>query len=167
VPETPGPKKAYELLLEADRFESERVGFSAEPSPYFIAWRVLMASGEGKAAFHALLARATPAGKMYALSAVYFVEPEAFEVEARRLAPSTDEVSTFAGCIGGRESVGTMVFSSAKYRIEVKKGRTLEDGYAVLRERGRLDEAACDMAGGCVPLSLLPSRSAPRDPIVR
>ena len=74
-PDTPLAKKAYELLLDADRFESERVGAAGMESPYFIAWRVLMGSPEGKAAFHALLARATHAGKVYALSAIYVVEP--------------------------------------------------------------------------------------------
>jgi len=168
VPKDELVRKAYEILLDADRFESAHIGVAGADSAYFIAFRVLIRSSEGKPAFHALLRRATPAGKVYALSGIYFADPDAFEAEARRLALSKDEVATMNGCTGGRETVGAMVFSDAKHRIEVAKGKTLDEvslaRQAHYYERDEHDP--CDIAGGCIPLSLVP-RDAPRGPIVR
>ena len=175
MPREPSTRHAYEDLLASDAFESIHVGPGASPSGSGLALTWLLESPEGKAALHAVLARGTPAAKLYALVGLYFVDPGAYEDAARDVAASTAEVRTldladrFApltkGCLGGRTSLREAVFAPSGVRVEVRRGMSLADAEAEAEARARADEAdaretasvVCDFAGGCMPLRMLPA----------
>ncbi|MEZ4262069.1 MAG: hypothetical protein R3B36_23520 [Polyangiaceae bacterium] len=165
MPREPSTRHAYEDLLASDAFESIHVGPGASPSGSGLALTWLLESPEGKAALHAVLARGTPAAKLYALVGLYFVDPGAYEDAARDVAASTAEVRTLDGCLGGRTSLREAVFAPSGVRVEVRRGMSLADAEAEAEARARADEAdaretasvVCDFAGGCMPLRMLPA----------
>ena len=104
------PRGPIALLLEAERFESARVGYAGVPSRRVDAWRQILKS-DGAASQFAELFRAarTPAARMYALTGLFAVNRAAFDsVVATRAWPS-DSVDVTIGCVGLAVSPDTLV----------------------------------------------------------
>src|SRR5262249_32622348 len=92
-------RAAFEALRTADEFQSTHIGEAGVLSPYVEAFRIVLAAPRADELFRAIYARATLAGKLYALAGFYFTDSAAFETETARLAGSHDKVKTFSGCI--------------------------------------------------------------------
>jgi hypothetical protein len=76
-------RDAFDLLHVAEAFEDTHVGYSGELSRYVAAFRVVLADPHAGAGFHALVADATPAGRLYGAAGLYYADPS--PIEARIL----------------------------------------------------------------------------------
>lgn len=153
--------EALEVLRAADAFEDAHIGYDGHLSRYVAAFRVVLAGPDAVAAFHSLVERATPAGRLYGAAGLYFADPPAYDAALARLAAGGGVVTRRQGCMGREESVATVVRDPKARRAEIPKGTTL-GGW--LRANPRSGE--CDLAGGCTPLWFLENDPpAPRDPV--
>jgi hypothetical protein len=154
---------AYAILRDAARFESPHVGDSGALSVYAAAFRALLHTHDAQRAFRSLFAEATLAGKLYALSGLYFVDSPSFEPAARALAKRGGVVRAMQGCIVLNQEVAEIVFAPEP-RIMVPQGKTVT--FAMEQEHGKM----FDIAGGYVPLRLADDEDrlpAPRAPLSR
>ncbi len=160
-PPPPSAAEAIELLRKAETFDDTHVGYSGELSPYVAAFRVVLADPNANAAFHGLVDRASPAGRLYGAAGLYFTDPASFESALARLAADGGNVTTQRGCDRSLEPVSAVIRSKEANRIEVAQGETLPAWFARHPAGGH-----CDLAGGCVPLSFVEDgRPAPRGPV--
>ena len=149
-----------DILRAADAFEDTRVGYGGELSRYVAAFRIVLADPGASAAFHSLVDRATPAGRLYGVAGLYFADPPAFDDALARLAAVGGEVPTQHGCFRMAEPVARVIRADGPQRIVVGQDATLASWLAAHPEGG-----PCDLAGGCVPLSFVEDgRPAPRPP---
>jgi hypothetical protein len=136
-------------------------------SHYVEAFRIVHSQPEAAAMFRALYEGSTVAGKLYALSGLYFANPALFaeEVEHLRKLRGRESVCTMRGCFRTEERVAGVLRSKSKYRIRIARGQTLKEWFvAAVRLRNRSGEG--DIAGGYTPLSLVEhDPKAPRDPL--
>jgi hypothetical protein len=152
--------EALEVLRAADTFEDTHVGYGGELSRYVAAFRVVLADPGAGAAFHSLVDRATPAGRLYGAAGLYFADPPAFDVALARIAAAGGEVPTKHGCSSMVEPIASVIRAAAPTRIVVEHGETLTSWFAAHPKGG-----PCDLAGGCVPLWFVDDgRPAPRSP---
>lgn len=145
--------RAYRILLEARTFDSTRVGVAGALSPHVAAFRVLVRDPGARSAFVAMLRDGSPAGRLYALSGIYFAAPEAFDEAVRWLARSDSEVVTVSGCILGRRTLGSVVRDPRGIRM--RAGSTLDDVDG---------PAPMDIAGGYVPMTFVDEDGTSRAP---
>ncbi|MBS2014180.1 MAG: hypothetical protein JST00_14925 [Deltaproteobacteria bacterium] len=164
VPAAPGStSEALSMLRTANAFEDAHIGYGAQLSRYVAAFRIVLADPGAKEAFHSLVKDATPAGRLYGVSGLYFADPAAFDAALAEVAKLSGRVQTQHGCMIEHEEIASVVRATGEPRIEVAEGQTLRD--AILARRGDPHGSACDIAGGCVPLSFVhDGRPAPRPP---
>jgi hypothetical protein len=158
---------AYEALRYAECFEDTYVGYAGQLSHYVEAFRIVHSQPEAAALFHGLYEDSTIAGKLYALSGLYFANPALFadELEHLRKRRGRESVCTMHGCIGMDERVADVLRSKSKNRIRIARGQTVKDWFAAAVRAGH-DSGEGDIAGGYTPLSFLDDDSkAPRDPL--
>jgi hypothetical protein len=156
----PAARAAFVTLRTAATFDDTRIGLGGELSPNVAAFRALLADKAGAAGFRALVAGATPAGRLYGVSGLYFADPDAFDAAVAEVSGAGGDVATRHGCLGSRERVAEVLRSPDSKRIAVRQGDTLASWFGAHPKIG-----ACDIGGGCVPLSFVDDgRGAPRDP---
>lgn len=152
--------EALDVLRAADTFEDTHVGFGGELSRNVAAFRIVLAAPGASAAFHSLVDRATPAGRLYGAAGVYFSDPPAFDAALARLSAADGRVPTQHGCFRMEEPIATVIRASEPRRIVVAQGATLASWFAAHPSGNQ-----CDLAGGCIPLSFVDDgRPAPRPP---
>jgi hypothetical protein len=95
------------LLAKADTVAFGPVGFAARTLPATEAYdRLAEVRDPGlRPKLERLVAKATPAGKVYAALLLRRLDPEAGRRAWQRLAADRAEVSTFSGCVGGRTTL--------------------------------------------------------------
>jgi hypothetical protein len=151
---------AYEELRTTLTVESSHLGYAGTPSHNARAFRALLADPKAGALFRKLLREGTAAGRVYALSGLFFTEPNAFPSELDKLIEQGGMVRTMSGCLVRDEDV-TEVLKGAPWferRIVVRAGQSLDDWFKA-HESGQ-----GDVAGGYYPLMLAgDGRVAPRD----
>jgi hypothetical protein len=82
------------------------VGFAAATLPETTAFEVLVSAGSAvRPELEKLLASATPAGKVYAATALQHLDAEAGAAAWRRLADAGGDVTIASGCIVGKRPV--------------------------------------------------------------
>lgn len=82
------------------------VGFAGTVLPETTAFEVLAAAGPGiRPKLEKLLASATPAGKIYAATALQRIDPDAGAAAWRRLAEDHSDVTVGSGCLVDKRSV--------------------------------------------------------------
>ena len=106
-------ERSYQVLLLALEFEDDEIGIAQDSSQLVNAYRVLLKERYADAAFKSLLAKATPAGQLYALCGVYYTDHDFFRTVVERYAARTDYVKTQLGCIGRSMRVADLVKSTA------------------------------------------------------
>jgi hypothetical protein len=156
---SPEARAAFEKLKTAERFDSTHIGEAGILSQYVEAFRVMLALPEHMAGsqFRALYATASPEGKLYALSGLYFTDSKQFATEVARLANDRTVVKTMNGCILMERPIAEVVRFPSPDRMKIPKGRTL---WSVT------PPGPGDIAGGVVPLAFLESPlPAPTDPL--
>jgi hypothetical protein len=87
------------LLREAPAFRDVAVGEAGTTPPEVRAFRKVLASPDGVRRFQRLVAAARPAGQLYALCGLFFLDPPAFDVELVRLERQDAKITEQQGCI--------------------------------------------------------------------
>ncbi len=100
---------AVDGLLQAHAFEGASIGIGGRLSNGVRDFRVVARDKDAAALFAKVTAEGTPAGRLYGLAGLYFVDPAAFErVKATAVAPDT-QVQTMFGCILGQEKAAMLL----------------------------------------------------------
>jgi hypothetical protein len=82
------------------------VGFAGTILPETTAFEVLAAAGAAvRSGLEKLLASATPAGKVYAATALQCIDPDAGVAAWRRLAHDNSDVTIASGCLIDKRTV--------------------------------------------------------------
>jgi hypothetical protein len=82
------------------------VGFAGTVLPETAAFEVLVAAGPPiRPELEKLLTSATPAGKIYAATALQRIDPDAGATAWRRLVDDSSDVTTGSGCLIDKRSV--------------------------------------------------------------
>ena len=98
--------RALEVLADAGMVAFGGVGIAGSVLPETAAFDVVAAAGEDvRDRLQQLLSSATPAGRIYAATALDRVAPDAGRAAWRRLADDRSEVSTASGCLIDRRTV--------------------------------------------------------------
>lgn len=118
---------AYHDLLKAEIFETGRVGFAGTLSSHVISLNTLLAEKDAAGALGSLLAGATEAGRLYALSGLYYADRAAFETGVARFKDSEATVRVLNGCLMSDEKVGKIVESTAANVAIIKPGQTMRE----------------------------------------
>jgi len=118
---------AYNDLLKAEVFETGRVGFAGTLSSHVINLNTLLAEKDAAAALASLAAGATDAGRLYALSGLYYVDRASFDAGIARLKDSEATVRVLNGCLISDEKVGKIVESDAANVAIIKPGQTMRE----------------------------------------
>lgn len=118
---------AYNDLLKAATFETGRVGFAGTLSTHVISLNTLLAEKDAAAALGSLLAGATDAGRLYALSGLYYADRPAFDKGVTAFKDSEATVQVLSGCLMSDEKVGKIVESDAANVAIIKPGQTMKD----------------------------------------
>jgi len=154
----PAARDAFDILHAADVFEDAHVGYDGHLSRGVAAFRVVLADPSASVGFHALVADALPAGRLYGVAGLYFADPPAFDAALAQLTKTGGNVRRQQGCEGDEEAIATVIRSNAQNAIVVSKGATLSSWFAAHPKGG-----VCDLAGGCVSLMFVADdRPAPR-----
>lgn len=118
---------AYDDLLKAEVFETGRVGFAGTLSSHVISLNTLLAEKDAAAALNSLAAGATEAGKLYALSGLYYADRTAFDKGVELFRSSEATVQVLTGCLMSEEKVGKIVESDAVNVAIIKPGQTMRE----------------------------------------
>lgn len=139
---------ALAMLRTATTFDDVHVGYSGSLSPNVAAFRQVLAGPGAAAAFRDLVEHGTPAGRLYGVAGLYLADRPAFAPAVARLSAAGGDVTRFQGCEQGQDHVASVLRSPGAARIVVAPGESL-DAARARAPRG----AACDVEGGCIPLS--------------
>jgi hypothetical protein len=112
------PEAAFDILLNTVAFKSSFVGISGSPSDQAIAFNLVLDSPNPEKAFRDLYKRANPAGKLYAISGLYFTDRSLFKEKVDEMAQSQDSVWMQKGDVFGWEKVGHIVRHPDGIRLE-------------------------------------------------
>lgn len=148
VPEAVAATDAVGTLRSATTFDDVHIGYSGSLSPNVAAFRQVLARPGAADVFRDLVEHGTPAGRLYGVSGLYLADRPAFAPAVARLSAAGGDVTRFQGCEQGQDHVASVLRSPGPARVVVAAGETLEAARA-RAPRG----AACDIEGGCIPLS--------------
>jgi hypothetical protein len=102
----PSVERALELLAGSGMVAFGGVGFAGTLLPETTAFEVLVSAGSAvRPELEKLLASATPAGKIYAATALQRIDPDAGVAAWRHLAGDGSDVTIASGCIIGKRPV--------------------------------------------------------------
>jgi hypothetical protein len=118
---------AYNDLLKAEIFETGRVGFAGTLSSHVINLNTLLAEKDAAAALASLTAGATDAGRLYALSGLYYADRTSFDAGVAHLKDSEATVRVLNGCLMSDEKVGKIVESDTANIAIIKPGQTMRE----------------------------------------
>jgi hypothetical protein len=100
-------ERAIQTLGNAGMVAFGGVGIAGSVLPETAAFDTLAGAGPAaRAALERLLDTATPAGKVYAATALDRIDPDAGRAAWRRLRDDQSEITTASGCLIDRNTVG-------------------------------------------------------------
>jgi len=142
--------ESFRILLGAERFTDDAVGYAGITPLEVRAWRRLDAHPRSAEAFTALADHATLPGRLYAACGLFYADPDRFEREVAALERSGGSVELMRGCvILTTYPVGELV------RVEGDRVVRLERRDQTTREwvraRGLTEGYSLDIAGGGYP----------------
>jgi len=115
------------------------------------AVRFLLSQENADAIFLRLLTDAKPAGQLYALCGLYYVDRERFDKEVEAFRHDTREIETTSADVTGRDKLCDIVFcpfeDSQTERIVLKRGESLQQWF--LAHKGEMGYG--DISGGADP----------------
>jgi hypothetical protein len=118
---------AYYDLLKAEVFETGRVGFAGTLSAHVISLNTLLAEKDAAPALGSLPAAATDAGRLYALSGLYYADRALFDTGVARFKDREATVRVLNGCLMSDEKFGKIVESDAENVAIIKPGQTIKE----------------------------------------
>ena len=120
--------RAYSVLLTADRFSDSAVGIAGITPDTVLAFRTLMKESAADKAFKQLLAEATIAGQLYALSGIYFTNPTFFAQAVEPYRHDKRTVHPQFGCIVSSQTVQELVESTDPSVVRLnRRGQTTRE----------------------------------------
>ena len=122
--EEPRVDLACEVLLSTQCFAFGGVGFAGTISDGEKALRTLMKSPKALDLLTAVLAKARPEGKLYALCGIREMSPGKFKALAEDVASKSPKVCTMSGCVEVEETTRNVVarIASGSYGLQVTGG---------------------------------------------
>jgi hypothetical protein len=111
-------KSAYRRLSRATEFSSLFVGQPPTASPQALDLNLLIGLPGGTRRHRALVDDGSPAGQLYGLCGLYFLDRKAFEEIKPRYGERSDIVSQTIGCVSVKGSLRSVVFSGGPSSFE-------------------------------------------------
>ncbi len=141
-------QQAYAGLRDIDVFAFEPIGYAGdEPyGPYAMAG--LFAQDNALEIFEALEADATPAGKLHALCALYYLDNEGYAKRLEKYAEDASPVRQMSGCIMWETPMKDVVFSGDSRAVRLKDQY---DTIEAWEQRTGISDWVSDFAGGTYP----------------
>lgn len=99
VHEAASRANAISVLMNSDEFADTHVGYAANPSRQYEAFRIVLVQPDAIRIFNDLTKQATLSGKLYGLCGLYLLDRAAFDRERIVFAKDETTVMTFTGCI--------------------------------------------------------------------
>lgn len=97
--------EAESILLAARSFDDVAVGYAGETPATVLAYRKLFRARDGVDRFRKVVEQGTPAGKLYGLCGLFFLDPGAFNQQLAQLERSRAPVVRRDGCIASKTTV--------------------------------------------------------------
>jgi len=138
-----GPAEAEQVLVSATSFDDVAVGYEGTTPAVVHAFRALLKAPDGATRFGTVLERAGPAGQLYALCGLFFLDPAAFDERIARLRGRRAPLERMDGCIKTRTTLREMLAREKRAPLMSHAG-TAEDW------RRRPYPKRQDIAGGSV-----------------
>jgi hypothetical protein len=141
---------SYRILLSAERFTDDAVGYAGITPLEVRAWRRLDAHPRAPEAFAALADHATLAGRLYAACGLFYCDPDRFQREVAALERNGGSVELMQGCV-----IQTTCPVGELVRVEGDRVVRLERRDQTTREwvrsHGLTEGYGLDIAGGGYP----------------
>ena len=154
-PELSAPgKRAFDRLLGAKWFQGAAIGRGGRLSPNAAAVRALIKEKNADAAFQLLFDRAATVGKLYALTAFWYLRPTEFQgmVAEVRKAHAAESVPTMFGCEDGQRTVGDLLQRHGPNAVRLAPGTEL---YQWACGSARQTSFEADISGGMLPIEIV------------
>lgn len=113
-------RKAYALLLRAERFEGVDTNEGGELSELVEAYRLLLQGPCADQAFESLLKKSTIPGQLYALCGLYFTDQEHFRLVVEKYRHNDEVVPTQFGCVVGGMPISMLVESKCSNVVRLE-----------------------------------------------
>lgn len=94
-----GPAEAEQVLVATESFNDAAIGYGGVTPPNVYAFRALLRAADGLERFERVLERGSPAGKLYALCGLFFMDQVAFDKGLTRFRVSGAPVNRMDGCM--------------------------------------------------------------------
>jgi hypothetical protein len=102
---TVAPAEAEQVLISATSFDDIAVGYAGATPATVHAYRSLLGAADGAERFRTVLKRAAPAGQLYALCGLFFLDPASFDEGLARLRTSGAPLEHMIGCTQSRTTL--------------------------------------------------------------
>jgi len=150
---SPEARIAFDRLLHATQFESDRIGDAGELSENAAAVRKLIRDPSAPQAFQSLFDHGSVISRLYALTAFWYLRPPDF-LKLVEVVDSTDgrtRVTTQVGCIIAEDQVSKMLKTSGANAVRLQPGAGLYDFMCGRRP----SPYHTDFVGGAVPIEIV------------
>jgi len=150
----PKARAAFDLLMQAKRFDGAAVGEGGKLSDNAAAVRAVIRDREAPAAFQALYDRGPVVARLYALAAFWYLRPGDFSalVQAVRQRDGAMRVATQFGCSIGAETVAALLEKRARDAVRLTPGTGL---YAFVCAARKSGSYTADIVGGALPIEIV------------
>jgi hypothetical protein len=150
---SPEARLAFDRLLHATQFESDRIGEGGTLSQNAAAVRTLIREPTAPQAFQALFSHGSVVSRLYALTAFWYLRPTEFRqlVETVDAADGPKVITTQTGCLIGDDKVSTLLKTSGADAVRLQPGTGLYD-FMCARHPSSFHT---DFAGGAVPIEIV------------
>lgn len=144
---------AYARLLKAERFAYAGVGYAGTLPKEVLAVRTLLGERNAKPALLMLLKEATAEGQLFALSALYLVDQQTFELQVKKFITTNADVRVQSGCRSYTQKARELVRRSGDNVVRLPPGTTLAQWSQAHPKLAR-SGYRLDIAGGGIPAKL-------------
>lgn len=134
-------RAAYVSLRDARVFEAGSVGFRGGMSQQIKNLGVIMRERDAVGLLNAILENGTSAGKLYALSGLYYADKGSFELGRTNLRNSEVMVQVLNGCIMMDLAMGKIIEADEANAAIIKPGQTMQDFWSTNTGGSELDIA--------------------------
>ena len=134
-------KAAYYDLRGAGTFETGHVGYAGTLSKHVISLNTLLEEKDAASALKALLDEAGTAGKLYALSGLYYADHDAFTREVQNMKRSSGTVKVMEGCEIFEDKIAKIVESDSANVAIIEPGKTMKEFWETNKGSVSLDIA--------------------------
>ncbi len=144
---------AYARLLKAERFAYAGVGYAGTLPKEVLAVRTLLGEKNAKPTLLKLLKEATAEGQLFALSALYLVDQQTFELQVEKFITTNADVRVQSGCRSYTQKARALIRKTGDDVVRLRPGATLAQWSQAHPKLAR-SGYRLDIAGGGIPAKL-------------